>query len=612
MTRKNPETIYKDRIKHINDQLKDLKKKDTVMGILKITLAIFGLLGIFRVFSHESPFSFGLFGFCLLLFIIAAVIHETIIRKIKFQKNLKSINENEIKILHNQLPAYNHNGEEFNNPDHNYTSDLDIFGEKSVFHYINRAVTAIGRKQLAKWLQKQAETNEIKKRQPAINELSEKLDLRQNIATHGMFIDDTSQKLVSLYSLLREPITLLNRKFFIAFIHVWPIITLGAGILIFFNISWMVFLGFLLSQMLINKPFIKHVSHIYSLTSRSGKILKAYSHIIAGIEKENYTCEKLNQLKKQLSVNDKNASLCIGKLSTLLEYFDARNGSLHFLINNIVLWDLHCIYRLEKWLKKTGSHVTQWFDVIGEFEALSGFANLFFNNPGWTMPEIIHEGRFQMKVLEMGHLLIPQEERVSNDLELNHIGNGNGNMAIVTGPNMAGKSTFLRTIGVNIVLAFAGAPVCASQFKISPLKLFSSMQTSDSLDKHLSLFYAELQRLKMILDGISCEETVFFLVDEMLKGTNAMDRQKGAIAMLKQLMRNRANGIVATHDLKLTELEKPVEWESYPKGINILNYHFDGYIEGDKLLFDYKLKKGICESFNALVLMKKMGINIPE
>ena len=610
MTEQNPETIYKERIKHIDEHLKDLKKKDTVMGILKLVLIIVGLLAVFRVFSNKPPLSFGIFGFSLLLFIISIILHETILRKIKFQKNMKTINENEIKMLYHEFPAQSFNGEEFNNPDHNYTSDLDIFGEKSVFHYINRAVTAIGRKWLAKWLQTQAESDEIKKRQEAVKELSGKLDLRQTIACHGMLIDDTSQKLEFLYTLLKEPITLLNRKFFIAFIHVWPIITLGAGILIFFNVSWLIFLGFLLSQMLINKPFLKHVSHIYSLTSRSGKILKAYSLIIAEIEKENYTGEKPDQLKKQLSGNDKNASVCIGKLSSVLEYFDARNGPLHALINNMVLWDLHCVYRLEKWIKKTGPYVPQWFDVIGEFESLSGFANLHFNNPGWTMPEIIHEGRFQMEAAEMGHPLIPQKERVCSDFELNRIGKGNGNMAIVTGPNMAGKSTFLRTIGVNIVLAFAGAPVCASRLKISPLNLFSSMQTSDSLDKHLSLFYAELQRLKMILDGISREETVFFLVDEMLKGTNATDRQKGAIAMLKQLMRNRANGIVATHDLKLTELEKPEEWENYPKGINISNYHFDGYIKEDKLLFDYKLKKGICKSFNALILMRKMGIEL--
>lgn len=610
MTQQNPETIYEEKIKHIDEHLKDLKKKDTVMGILKLALIIVGLLAVFRVFSTKPPLSFGIFGFSLLLFVICIILHETILRKIKFQKNMKTINENEIKMLYHEFPAHSFNGEEFNNPDHNYTSDLDIFGEKSMFHYISRAVTAIGRKWLAKWLQKQAESDEIKKRQEAVKELSGKLDLRQTITCHGILMNDTSQKLESLYNLLKEPITLLDRKFFITFIHVWPIITLGAGILIFFKVSWIFFAGFILSQVLINKPFLKHVSHIYSLTSRSGKILKAYSRIIAEIEKEDYSAEKLAHLKKQLSVNNKNASVYINKLSILLEYFDARNGSLHPLVNNMVLWDLHCLYRLEKWIKKTGPYVAQWFDVIGEFESLSSFANLHFNNPGWTMPEIIHKGRFQMEAEEMGHQLIPKKERVCNQFELNRIGKGNGNMAIITGPNMAGKSTFLRTIGVNIVLAFAGAPVCASRFKISPLKLFSSMQTSDSLDKHLSLFYAELQRLKMILDGISCEGTVFFLVDEMLKGTNATDRQKGAIAMLKQLMRNRANGIVATHDLKLTELENPEKWENYPKGINISNYHFDGYIKGDKLLFDYKLKKGICQSFNALILMKKMGIEL--
>jgi DNA mismatch repair ATPase MutS len=610
MTQQNPETIYQERIKHIDYQLKDLKKKDTVMGILKLVLIIVGLSGIFGVFSKKPPLSSGLFGLCLLLFIISILLHESILRKIKFQKNLETINENEIKMLYHEFPAQSFNGEEFNDPSHNYTSDLDIFGEKSMFHYINRAVTAIGRKWLARWLKTQAEPDEIKKRQEAVKELSGNLHLRHTIACHGMLIDDSSQKLESLYTLLKEPITLLNREFFVIFMHVWPMITLVAGVLIFFNVSWLIFLGFLSSQVLINKPFLKHVSHIYSLTSRSSKILKAYSLIIAEIERENYTAEKLTHLKKQLSVNDKNASVCIDKLSTLLEYFDARNGSLHVLVNNMVLWDLHCLYRLEKWIKTTGPHIPQWFDVIGEFEALAGFANLHFNNPGWTMPGIIPGGRFQMEAAEMGHPLILQKERVCSDFELNPLGTGNGNMAIVTGPNMAGKSTFLRTIGVNIVLAFAGAPVCASRFKISPLKLFSSMQTSDSLDKHLSLFYAELQRLKMIIDGISRQEPVFFLVDEMLKGTNATDRQKGAIALLKQLMKHRANGIVATHDLKLTELENPGKWENYPHGIIISNYHFDGYIEEDKLLFDYKLKKGVCESFNALILMKKMGIEL--
>lgn len=610
---KKTETIYKQRIKTLDVQLKELKIKDRIMGIIKLVLFIIGIMAVFRVFSANATFSLGIFVFCLLAFTTIAVVHETIIRKIKYHNTLKTINENEIKYLHHEFPDSSATGEEFKNSDHFYTSDLDIFGEKGLFHYVNRAVTAMGRRCLAGWLQLKAEVNETRRRQEAVKELSQKIDLRQTIAAHGMFIDDSSQKLQSLYSLLKEPFIILDKKWLMGFMIVWPVITISTAVLLFFKVSLLVFFSFVLSQMMVNKIFFKRVSHIYSLTSKSHKILKAYSRIIAEIETGNYSSEKLKQLMERLCVNEKKASVCIRRFSILLEWFETRNGMLHFVVNNTLLWDFHCVYHIEKWRKQVAAHVPQWFDVIGEFEALSGFAGLYLNNPRWTMPEI-HEDSFRMEAANLGHPLIPETERVCNSIELNQNGKTNGNLAIVTGPNMAGKSTFLRTVGVNTVLAFAGGPVCAERFIISPLKLFTSMQTSDSLDKHLSLFYAELQRLKMILEGLSHSEPVFFLIDEMLKGTNALDRQKGAIAMLKQLMRSRANGIIATHDLELTKLENPEEWKksggTYPQGIHIANYHFDGYIKEDKLLFDYRLKQGICESFNALILMKKMGIQV--
>jgi hypothetical protein len=610
---KKTETIYKQRIKTLDVQLNELKIKDRTMGIIKLVLFIIGLLAVFRVFPANPAFSLGVLVFCLTAFTAIAVVHEAIIRKIKYHNALKTINENEIKYLHHEFPGSSANGEEFKNSDHVYTSDLDIFGEKSLFHYVNRAVTAMGRRCLAGWLQLNAGVEETGRRQEAVKELSQKLDLRQTIAAHGMFIDDSAQKLQSLYSLLNEPFIILGKKWLMGFMAVWPVITIGTAVLLIFNVSLAVFFSFVLSQMAVNKIFFKRVSHIYSLTSRGHKILKAYSRIIAEIETGNYSSEKLKQLKGRLGVNEKKASLCIRRFSILLEWFETRHGMLHFFVNNTLLWDLHCIYHIEKWRKQAAAHVPQWFEVIGEFEALSGFAGLYFNNPGWTMPEV-HGDRFRMEAANLGHPLIPGKERVCNSIELNREGKINGNLAIVTGPNMAGKSTFLRTVGVNTVLAFAGGPVCAERFIISPFKLFTSMQTSDSLDKHLSLFYAELQRLKMILEGLSRGEPVFFLVDEMLKGTNALDRQKGAIAMLKQLVRSRANGMIATHDLELTKLENPGEWKEpggdYPRGIHIANYHFDGYIKEDKLLFDYRLKQGICESFNALILMKKMGIQV--
>lgn len=598
----NPETVYKRKIAELDVRLKELKRWDKTMGAVKLLLIVFALLGLFRVFSSETPFSLGLFGFCFVLFVVIAVLHESVIGKIKYCKTLKTIDENEIKVLHHQFPGHSDRGEEFIDSDHNYTSDLDIFGEKSIFHYINRAVTAIGKQCLAKWLQSQADIEEIKKRQQAVEELAQKIDLRQSIAAHGMFIDDSSQKLEALYKMLKEPFFISKRKLFIAFMYFLPFVTIGAFVLLFFGVPLAVPLGLFLIQMLVNWKFNKKISHIYRLTYRSHKILKAYSRIIAEIENETYTSEKLNRLKNNLSVEGKKASLCIRRLSTLLEWFDIRGSTMHFLVNFTLLWDLHCVHRLEKWRKETAAHVPHWFEVIGDFEALSGFAALYFNNPHWVMPEIIADGPFQMQAAALGHPLIPQDERVCSDIDIdaNAGQKGNGNIAIVTGPNMAGKSTFLRSVGVNIVLAFAGAPVCADRFKISPVQLFSSMQTSDSLDRHLSLFYAELQRLKRIIDGIAEKLPVFFLIDEMLKGTNALDRQKGAIAMVKQLMKSGANGIVATHDLELTKLESP----------HTSNYHFDGYIEEDKLLFDYQLKQGICKSFNALALMKKMGIDL--
>jgi ABC-type ATPase involved in cell division len=610
LTIPNPGTIYNEKIKAVDELLKGLKKQDASLGVVKLVLAVVGLLGILRVFTHRPGISLGIFAGCFVLFAAVAVVHETVIRKIKYQKALKTIAANEIEFLHHRFPGHGGAGAEFAEPDHHYASDLDIFGEKGLFHYVNRAVTAVGKRWTAAWLKTQAGAAEVGLRQEAVRELAPLIDLRHTIAAHGMFIDDSSRKLDALFALLDEPFIVRGRKFLVGFMMLWPLVTLAGLVSLFFSVPLAVPLGMAVVQAAVNKKYFKRVSRIYGLTGKSHKILKAYSRIINGMERENHKSARLGELKKRLSVRDKSASLCIRRLSVLLEWFDTRNGMLHFIFNNILLWDLHCVYRIERWRSDAGSHVPDWFDVIGEFEALCGFAALHFNNPGWAFPGIT-AGPFQLNGVSLGHPLIPQKERVCNDVRFNETAAaGKGNLLIVTGPNMGGKSTFLRTVGVNTVLAFAGAPVCARRLEVSPLKLFTSMQTSDSLDRHLSLFYAELQRLKIVLDGISRGEPVFFLIDEILKGTNALDRQKGAIALLKQLMRSGANGIAATHDLQLTRLEDPAQWENYPGGINISNYHFDSYIEGDKLLFDYRLRPGVCQSFNALVLMKKMGIDI--
>lgn len=608
---KKPGTVYNERIKKLDDLLKQQEKKGKVLAIIKLVLFFTGFFVLFKYLQDEPVFAGTVFGIFFILFVAAVVVHETVLDTVKRYKTLKRIDETELMMLRHEFPSAvggegneggDMGGNEFKDPDHGYTSDLDIFGDRSVFHFINRTVTTMGRETLARWLKTPAPVDQIKRRQEAVKELAAKLDFRQNFQAHGMEMDDTAKKLESLYRLFDEPFFIEGKRLFILFMHIFPVITVGFFVMVFFNWPLIIPLVLVLFQLMINKVFLKKTSRVYGATSRNYKILKAYSGMIEDIETEAFDSPELNDLKKELDLKERNASYYIRRLAVLLQRFEVRSSEImYFLVNGVLLWDLHCVYRIEKWRRETASVVPRWFDVIGKMETLSCFANLWFNNPGWCFPGIF-EGGFRFKTRGVGHLLIPGEERVCNDIALEE----GKKILMVTGPNMAGKSTFLRTVGVNMVLAMAGGPVCADVFEISPVRLVTSMQSSDSLDKHLSFFYAELQRLKKILDAIKGqaeeEVPVFFMVDEMLKGTNALDRQKGSIVLVKQLVKLLSNGIVATHDLELTKLEAEED--------RIINYHFDGYIEEDKLIFDYKLKRGICESFNAVVLMKKIGIEI--
>jgi DNA mismatch repair ATPase MutS len=355
---------------------------------------------------------------------------------------------------------------------------------------------------------------------------------------------------------------------------------------------------FVILHVAVNKMTGKKVASLYRSASRHFRILRTYWKILRDIEKENFESPRLTSLQGELWAGESTASFAIKKLAVLLEWLDARSSEfMHSLLNNLLLWDLQCVYRLENWKRKYAARTGLWLEVMGEIEVLSCLANLAFNHPDWAFPQIRADG-FCFKASSLGHPLIAGEERVANDFSME----AQGSLFIVTGPNMAGKSTFLRTLGVNSVLAFAGAPVCASTMEVSFFQLLTSMKSSDSLDKHLSLFYAELQRLKLVLDSLQSGPPVFFLIDEMLKGTNALDRHKGSVALIKQFLRSKATGIVATHDLDLAYLEK-----EYPQ---VKNFHFDSQIKGEALYFDFKLKPGICESFNALILMKKIGIEI--
>ena len=593
MNKSRPKDIYEKRTGKYREEIVRLKKISAVLSTLKFIVLFSGL---FLLLQKKS--SMFILGVLFLAFFVISIIHEKYVRKEKWRKLLLEINENEIEYLNYKFSSFD-NGSRFFDEEHRYAEDMDIFGERGVYHYLNRTQTILGRNFLAGWLTNNSDLIEVKRRQEAVKELSKKIDFRQSLQALGMHVNDSSLNLKGIYKLFDEPFLILGKKLFIIYFHLFPLLTLTSLVLIFFNFPWAAGFSFVLTQLLVNHFNGQKVSRIYQYTHNNCKILKVYSNIIREIESQSFESKELSSLRAGLLAKEKPASKYIKRLSNLSEFFDLRlNNIFYFILNNTMFWDFHCMYRIEKWVKDVKEDVHNWLDAVGKVDALCSFGNLSFNHPDWAMPEFFEQG-FKLEAISIGHPLIPGNERINNDIKFNE----DGRIVIVTGPNMAGKSTFLRTMGVNIALAFAGAPVCAKHLSLSPLKLYSSMKISDSLDKKLSLFYKELQHLKRILDGIIKGEPVFFIIDEMLKGTNTGDRRQGAIALLKQLINFGAHGIAATHDLELAALEK-----AYP--LHILNYHFDGYVDGDQLLFDYKLKKGVCRNFNALTLMRKIGIQV--
>lgn len=337
----------------------------------------------------------------------------------------------------------------------------------------------------------------------------------------------------------------------------------------------------------------------YLLLNKIVPELETVQNSIRWIEGASFTSPLMTGLKNNFKTEAYKASATIKKLKTILERFDYRlNPVVYVPLNTFLLWDLQQIMTLEKWKTGNNRHISAWFNALSNMEALITIATLSFNHPPWCYPSIRDEKDVFMAE-DLGHPLIPAKKRVTNSFSTT----GEKQLHLITGSNMAGKSTFLRSIGVNIVLAMMGAPTCSSQLKVSAVKVISSMRVNDNLEENTSTFYAELKKLKEIIDAVNNKEKVFLLLDEILRGTNSADLHTGSLALIKQLIHQNAAGLIATHDLELTKLSA-----EFPGHLH--NYHFDAQVKNEELYFDYKLKRGICSSMNASLLMKKIGIDL--
>jgi len=603
--------VYQENIKTYNAQIGRLKKIFNRISLLR--LLIFAISGtiIISLFSINliKPV-FIVLPISIICFAFVLKHHNKIAYLRKYTSFLERINEFEILRGKCVLKEFD-TGHEFINQNHPYTSDLDIFGQHSIFQLVNRTTTESGMILLSEWLSESAPNHEIHDRQNAIKELSQKLDWRQDFQASGMHFENKESDYNKLLSWVKSSVALLKyRRIYIVVaiaLSVLSLLGLYFFILYLRYIYLFLFLTILFVNYLILRKLKPIADNIVETSEENINTIRAYSTLINKIENESFKSEKLSQLKSTLSRNNYSAFNEINRLCRLLEFSQQRGvnkikmpikgNPFYHLLNSFILLDIYLIIGIEKWKLKNKTFLKSWAEVVSEFEVINSFAGFCYSNPSYTFPEITKKNNYVHFEL-LGHPLINSNKRVCNNFH----SEGQGDVIMITGSNMGGKSTFLRTVGVNLVLSLAGAPCCTQYGQISNLKLFTGMRTQDNLKEGISSFYAELNRIEKMLKHIESNQNVFFLLDEMFKGTNSEDRHKGGFSLIKQISKLNTSGIIATHDIELAKLSE--------NKMLVKNHSFNSEIKDNTMIFSYELQQGICNDFNASALMKKSGIKI--
>lgn len=599
----DPKEIYLKRFKEYSDIVSQLDKQSGFYSTLRLVSFVGGFVLTILAFVYISSFyGFITMTLSLVLFVFLVVKHQLIIDKARRYGNLAQINKRCISRMDGSWTEFSDRGTEYINPEHVYSNDLNVFGHASLFQWLNTSNTFYGYETLRHLLEcPEKKKDQITKRQNAIKELAGKIDFCQSMQCEGMSVEDSSKDPGKLLKFSEDKTKIFRKKLAAQMFYVLPELTILSIVICFIDSSVSIYIPLLLLlvQAIINIVWMGKLKLTLSpVNFYKGKI-KVYQKMIEMIEKEEFKDEYLNELKSKLYDKKKPASARIKGLERIVDAIDVGEGSIvAIILNFLVFWNFHCVFALESWRARSGRSIRTWLETIGMFEALASLALVPQMNPAWTFP-VISKKQVSFTADKMAHPLIYESKRICNSINMDN------QICVVTGSNMSGKTTLLRTIGINLVLAYAGTAVCAKEMECSVMDIYTSMRVTDDLSGGISTFYAELLRIKMIIDHSRKKQPMIFLIDEVFRGTNSVDRVTGARNVVLNLDKDWIIGLISTHDFELCGLEQE-------KGSRVVNYYFTETYSNNEIRFDYVLRRGRCKTTNAKYLMKMVGIELVD
>ncbi|MGH7282354.1 MAG: MutS-related protein, partial [Polyangiaceae bacterium] len=593
----DPRAHYEEGAKARAREVEALEGRSRTIGsvrLLLVAIALGSLAAIAWAHLQMVAVAWAVLAASIIGFIALVVLHGRVIRQKDRRAAAMRFHERGLARLDGTWQKLPFASEIKAAPNHPYVGDLDIVGHGSLFHFIDRTETRFGRVHLASWLGGGVGTfpEDVSARQEAVREIAKQTGFREELYSLGAVLGDDKPDPAQMIAWAEGQNALVVSPLLPVLAKILPVLTVAA-IAFHSHLPRGVWLGLLIIQLVVVAPLRKGVKLVLQAASTREGALSAYGEMLTAIENAKLKSPLLSSLRKRTE----GATVAMAELARILAFVDARHNEVFRLfINPVLLWEPNSAFALEAWRKRHGSKVRGWVEALGEVEALSSLGALAFEQPAFAWPTFSTDTKFSAKGL--GHPLIPSDKRVANDIAL---GGADPHALIVTGSNMSGKSTLLRAIGVNAALALAGAPVCAESMEMGDVRVVTSMRISDSLESGISHFYAELQKLKLVIGLSRGQRKALFLLDEILHGTNTRERLIGARAVARELVAAGAIGAISTHDIAIGDLEQELPGK-------VRNVHFEEQVENDQMTFDYKLRDGLVQSSNALRLMKIVGL----